>query len=114
MGSRKPDGLESSVSKVEFHYDKRGRYFYLCTALDNIIIKDKNRKNSYVPFCDFHEHRGLVDDLEVCQSRACTMLKRISFKKNVKPSGMCSKLKKVYFLNSIKYHNRTRTQRPRR
>lgn len=36
----------------------------------NQISRDEN-KNRYIPYCDYHWHRGLIQDENVCEIRRC-------------------------------------------
>ena len=98
------DGLQSKVAKVEFHSDKKGRFFYFCDAVKNMSFELNEKK--YVYFCEYRMHQGLIEDTKVCKTRSCEMMKKLwlrDYSKNRK----CNQLYKVYTSNLKKrYVNR--------
>ena len=58
----KKDGLESKVAKFK----------------NSDIHKDKDGKK-YIPICQYHWHRGIVRDEEVCLTRKCDHYDRLYF-----------------------------------
>jgi hypothetical protein len=100
------DGLHSKVFETEFHSNKRGRFFYFCNALGNLSMNGEGRKRSYVNYCEYKQHPGLIEDVNVCNKRACGMMRKISLVEGHKDSR-CNNLYKVYVARSKeKYVNR--------
>ena len=40
----------------------------------------KGENRDYIPYCDFHYHRGIVMDRSVCESRNCKYYRRLYIK----------------------------------
>jgi|TARA_B100001971_G_scaffold198513_1_gene208243 hypothetical protein len=92
------DGLESQVLKVKFLLDKKGRFFYLCDALRNFSIREPGRRRAYVPICGYKVHEGVIEKLNVCNSRACRQIRRIALRESNK-EGNCNQSYKIYVRN---------------
>lgn len=95
------DGLKSKVFDTKFYSDKKGKYFYFCNALENIAILESGQRRAFVPFCGYRTHQGLVDAIDVCKKRSCSMFRKISLMESDKHSH-CDKLYRVYMRKNKK------------
>jgi len=100
------DGLQSKVFKTKFHSDKKGKFFYFCDALGNMSVTEKGRRRTYVHYCEYRQHPGLIEDITVCNKRACGMMRKISLMESQK-DPRCGNLYRIYVQKSKeKYTNR--------
>jgi hypothetical protein len=90
---RLSDGLRSKVTDVQIKTDRKGKYFYFCTALQEL---NPQRDLGYVPVCTYRMHQGPVEALDVCKRRSCGMLRKVPNKKTKKLPLACKSLIKVY------------------
>jgi len=85
-----PDGLKSKVFKAQTHTDEKGLFIFFCNALN--VLSEQENGRIYVPVCEYKFHRGIVEDLDVCNTRHCTQLRRIRPTKD----PYCASLYRVY------------------
>lgn len=66
---KKPDGLRSRVRRRKIKKDSAGRYINYDSCCQANVL-DING-DLFVPYCDFHRHKGIAIRPNVCEIREC-------------------------------------------